>query len=64
MPSHIYFALGMWDKAGEMNERSVKAADERVARKGLSVDERNHHALLWLNYSYLQQGRQADAKAV
>ena len=35
MPSHIYFALGMWDKAGEMNERSVKAADERVARKGL-----------------------------
>jgi len=63
MPSHIYFALGMWDKAGESNERSVKAADERVARKGLSVDERNHHALLWLTYSYLQQGRQQDARA-
>ena len=62
MPSHIYFALGMWDKAGELNERSVKAADERVARKGLGVDERNHHALLWLTYSYLQQGRQADAQ--
>ena len=64
MPSHIYFALGMWDKAGETNERSVKAADERVARKGLGVEERNHHALLWLNYSYLQQGRHADARAV
>jgi tetratricopeptide (TPR) repeat protein len=64
MPSHIYFALGMWDQAGEMNERSVKAADERVAKKSLGVDARNHHALLWLVYSYLQQGRQQDARGV
>ena len=48
MPSHIYFALGMWDRAAEMNERSARAADERVARKGLAVDERGFHALLWL----------------
>jgi tetratricopeptide (TPR) repeat protein len=64
MPSHIYFALGMWDKASELNERSVKAADERVARKGLGVDDRGFHALLWLTYSYLQQGRQQDARGV
>lgn len=63
MPSHIYFALGMWDKASELNERSVKAADDRVSRKGLGVDDRGLHALLWLQYSYLQQGRQQDAKA-
>jgi tetratricopeptide (TPR) repeat protein len=64
MPSHIYFALGMWDRAAEMNERSARAADERVARKGLSVDERGFHALLWLEYSYLQQGRHQDARGV
>ncbi|MCC7179406.1 MAG: hypothetical protein IT177_13585 [Acidobacteria bacterium] len=64
MPSHIYFALGMWDEASDMNERSFRAADERVARKGLGVDDRGFHALLWLGYSYLQQGRLADARGV
>ena len=64
MPSHIYFALGMWDEASALNERSVKAADERVARKGLGVDDRGFHALLWLVYSYAQQGRYQDAKGV
>jgi tetratricopeptide (TPR) repeat protein len=64
MPTHIYFALGMWDEASEMNERSYKAADERVARKSLGVDDRGFHALLWLTYSYLQQGRQQEARAI
>lgn len=64
MPTHIYFALGMWEKASELNERSARAADERVARKGLGVDDRGFHALLWLTYSYLQQGRQQEAKGV
>lgn len=27
MPSHVYFAMGMWDEASAINERSVKAAD-------------------------------------
>lgn len=64
MPSHIYFALGMWDEASEMNERSVKAADDRVAQKNLGVDDRGFHALLWLTYSYLQQGRQQEARGL
>ena len=38
MPSHIYFALGMWDEAAAINERSVKAADARRAAKKLDVD--------------------------
>ena len=33
MPSHIYFALGMWDEAAAINERSVKAADARRAER-------------------------------
>ena len=64
MPSHIYFALGMWDEAVGVNERSYRAADARVARKGLGVDDRGFHALLWVVYGYLQQGRQQDARGI
>ena len=64
MPSHIYFALGMWDEAAAINERSVKAADARRADKKLEVDARGFHALLWLVYSYAQQGRYEEARGV
>jgi tetratricopeptide (TPR) repeat protein len=62
MPSHIFFALGMWDEAIAANEASVEVADERVKRKGLSPSERNYHSLLWLEYAYLQEGRVAAAR--
>lgn len=64
MPSHIYFAMGMWDEASAINERSVKAADARRDAKKLDVDARGFHALLWLVYSYAQQGRYQDARGV
>ncbi len=64
MPSHIYFALGMWDEAVAVNERSYQAADARVARKNLGVDDRGFHALLWAVYGYLQQGRQQEARGI
>ncbi len=64
MPSHIYFAMGMWDEASAINERSVKAADARRAEKKLDVDARGFHALLWLVYGYAQQGRYDAARAV
>jgi tetratricopeptide (TPR) repeat protein len=64
MPSHIYFAIGMWDEASTINERSVKAADARRAEKKLDVDSRNFHALLWLVYGYAQQGRYDEAKGI
>jgi tetratricopeptide (TPR) repeat protein len=57
MPSHIYFALGMWDDSAASNEASIAAADARVARKGLGVENRGLHALYWLAYTYLQEGR-------
>jgi tetratricopeptide (TPR) repeat protein len=64
MPSHIYVALGMWDESASINERSVKAADLRRDAKKLDVDQRGFHALLWLVYSYAQQGRYEDARGV
>ena len=62
MPSHIFLASGMWNDVVSSNEASWAAADERVARKKLGVDERNFHALQWLEYARLQQGRFAEAR--
>jgi hypothetical protein len=64
MPSHIYFALGMWDEASAINERSMKAADARRGEKKLDVDARGFHAMLWLVYGYAQQGRFEESRAV
>lgn len=64
MPSHIYFAMGMWDEAAVMNERSWQASADRVREKKLGVDELGFHALLWLEYAYLQQGRYQDARRI
>lgn len=57
MPSHIFIALGMWDRVVLSNEESSNAADARRARKKLGVDARGFHSLHWLEYGYLQQGR-------
>ncbi len=64
MPSHIYFALGMWDEASAINERSMRAADARRDEKKLDVDARGFHAMLWLVYGYAQQGRFEEARAL
>ena len=61
MPSHIFVALGMWEETAASNEDSWKAADDRVRRKGLTVKDRSYHALWWLQYTYLQQGRYREA---
>lgn len=62
MPSHIFLASGMWEEVISSNEASSNAADARVKRKRLSVDERNFHALFWLEYAYLQEGRYREAR--
>ncbi len=64
MPSHIFFALGMWDDVVSANIRSVAVADQRMARKGLGPEQRNYHSLQWLLYAYLQEGRYPEARAV
>ena len=58
MPSHIFLALGMWDEEIASNQASWAAADARVQRKNLGVDSRGYHALHWLEYGYLQEGRE------
>ncbi len=62
MPSHIFFASGMWEEAAASNEAAWKASLDRAERKSLGADQHNFHALFWLEYSYLQMGRYGDAR--
>lgn len=54
MPSHIFFALGMWDDAIAANVASLK-----IAR---AQNDDGYHSLVWLTYAYLQEGRRAEAE--
>lgn len=53
MPSHIFFALGMWPDAIDSNIAAMKTARDQGTG--------GYHALLWLAYAYLQEGRRDDA---
>jgi len=53
MPSHIFFALGMWDDAIEANIASLATAR--------SQGHGGYHALEWLAYAWLQQGNRDEA---
>ncbi|WKK65579.1 hypothetical protein [Lutimonas zeaxanthinifaciens] len=62
MPSHIYVALGMWDKVVSSNENSYQASLNRMERKNLAPRGRGLHAFHWLEYGYLQQNRIEEAR--
>ncbi len=63
MPSHIFVHHGMWDYLARSNAASYQASVDRVKRKGLPSTRHSFHALYWLQYAYLQQGRYDDAQA-
>jgi tetratricopeptide (TPR) repeat protein len=65
MPSHIYTRIGAWDSSVSSNRRS--------AESGHTFEQQQHFAALWdqhahaldyLAYAYLQQGRDREAKSV
>jgi hypothetical protein len=62
MPSHIFFAAGMWEAAAASNTAAWNASLERARRKKLGPDEHNDHALFWLEYAQLQMGQYAEAR--
>src|SRR6266536_4145272 len=65
MPSHIFTRLGAWDDAIASNTRSAAAARAYEAERGLTAmwDQRAH-ALDYLAYAYLQEGRDTAARRV
>jgi len=64
MPSHIYLALGMWNKVVSSNEAAWPATVARKENKKLSNDALGYHYLQWLQYGYLQQSRKEEAKKI
>lgn len=56
MPSHIYVALGMWDRVVSSNIDSYNASLTRMKAKELDNDARGYHAYHWLQYGHLQKG--------
>ena len=64
MPTHIYLSLGMWNKVISSNIVSWDAGQQRKHRKKLTNDALNYHAYHWLEYGYLQNGRQEMARKI
>ena len=55
MPGHIFTRLGLWDESIEMNIRSAKVSENHAELL---------HAMDYMTYAYLQQGRDAEARRV
>jgi tetratricopeptide (TPR) repeat protein len=64
MPSHIFFALGQWERGAQSNVDSYQAAKEKSTSRDAGLSGGGFHALHWLHYARLQQGRHDDARAV
>ena len=64
MPSHIFVQHGMWDQVRALNDRSYQASIDRAQRKGLSPMRYSYHALYWLLYAYLEEGRYEEGQTV
>ncbi len=65
MPSHIFTRLGLWDESVASNLASAEKARKHLAQTmpdATAFDEL--HAVDYLVYAYLQQGRIDDARAL
>jgi tetratricopeptide (TPR) repeat protein len=65
MPSHIYTRVGRWDDSIASNLRSAEAGRSFEESQHLNALWDQHaHALDYLVYAYLQQGRDEEAKRI
>jgi hypothetical protein len=65
MPSHIFVRLGLWDETVESNRRSSEAGARFARAQGLpGAAYENFHAMDYMVYGYLQEGRDSAARAV
>ena len=60
MPSHIFSRLGLWQDSINSNLAASAAAD-KATRAGTGDDSYEFHAMDYLQYAYLQSGREKDA---
>src|SRR5207302_10225135 len=65
MPSHIFTRLGLWQDSIQSNIASAKSAKDHVARMHPGAGSFDQlHAMDYLVYAYLQQGRDSSARRV
>jgi len=64
MPSHIFVRLGLWDETIAANQRSFQAGvDYAQAQRLGGIVPEQFHALDYMVYGYLQEGRDSAARA-
>jgi len=64
MPSHIFVRLGFWDETIATNQRSFDAGYAYARAHQIGVAPEQFHAMDYMVYAYLQQGRDAEARRV
>ncbi len=65
MPSHIFIRLGLWDETIAANQRSFDAGVAYARAQRLAgVSPHELHALDYMVYGYLQEGRDSTARAI
>jgi tetratricopeptide (TPR) repeat protein/uncharacterized OsmC-like protein len=62
MPSHIFVAMGMWERSTNINIRSLAAATAWGDKRNVGLNGNGAHATQWLQYSLMQQGRFEEAR--
>jgi hypothetical protein len=66
MPSHVYSMLGMWDRSIASNQATLVVAHQYAVKNfppGVT-HAAAPHSLDFMEYAYLQQGRDLEARAV
>jgi len=63
MPSHIFIRLGLWDETITANTRAFEAGLAYARAHNQPVAPERLHALDYMVYAYLQQGRDREARA-
>ncbi len=64
MPSHIYLQTGSWDRVVAGNQAAIRTSEQWIRRTGRTLDSLDRHAVDFLLYALLQQGRDAEARAL
>ena len=62
MPSHIFIRLGLWDETIAANKRAFEAGLQYSLTHNQPVAPERLHALDYMVYAYLQQGRDREAR--
>ena len=63
MTSHIFVALGLWERTVAANIRARDTQDAERARRGLGPNVCGHYSS-WLHYGYLQLGETEHAEGL